>query len=84
MLSTREIGEPRVGEASRRKKVFIKGQMHASSNMTGTREFIVCRDNGTCCRGGEPKVADLIHANIKEPLTLEYQTGLRHVAKGGR
>jgi hypothetical protein len=62
------------------KKVFIKGYMYPSSQMTGIREFVLCRDNGTCCFGGQPKLSDMIQVNLKEPLALDYQTGLRPVA----
>jgi Protein of unknown function (DUF3299) len=62
------------------KKVFIKGYMYPSSQMTEIREFVLCRDNGTCCFGGQPKLADMIQVSLKEPLTLDYHTGLRHVA----
>jgi hypothetical protein len=82
-----EALQPRPGElipASAReldgKKVFIKGYMYPSSQMTGIREFVLCRDNGTCCFGGQPKLTDMIQVNLKEPLALDYQTGLRHVA----
>lgn len=82
-----EALQPRPGElipASAReldgKKVFIKGYMYPSSQMTGIREFVLCRDNGTCCFGGQPKLSDMIQVNLKEPLALDYQTGLRHVA----
>ncbi len=82
-----EMLQPRPGEpipASAReldgKKVFIKGYMYPSSQMTGIREFVLCRDNGTCCFGGQPRLTDMIQVNLKEPLTLDYHTGLRHVA----
>jgi hypothetical protein len=82
-----EMLQPGLGEpipASAReldgKKVFIKGYMYPSSQMTGIREFVLCRDNGTCCFGGQPKLSDMIQVNLKEPLALDYQTGLRHVA----
>ena len=82
-----EALQPRPGEpvpASAReldgKRVFIKGYMYPSSQMTGIREFVLCRDNGTCCFGGQPKLTDMIQVDLKEPLTLDYQTGLRRVA----
>ncbi|HEX3448375.1 MAG TPA: hypothetical protein VHS97_08985 [Isosphaeraceae bacterium] len=82
-----EALQPKPGEsipASARvldgKKVFIKGYMYPSSQMTGIREFVLCRDNGTCCFGGQPKLSDMIQVNLKEPLALDYQTGLRQLA----
>jgi hypothetical protein len=62
------------------RKVFIKGYMYPSSQMTGIREFVLCRDNGTCCFGGQPKLTDMVQVKLKEPLALDYRSGLRHVA----
>jgi hypothetical protein len=62
------------------KKVFIKGYIYPSSQMTGLREFVLCRDNGTCCFGGQPKLTDMIQVKLKEPLTVDYSSGLRSVA----
>ena len=48
------------------KKVFIKGYMYPSSQMTGIREFVLCRDNGTCCFGGQPRLTDMIRVKLKD------------------
>ncbi len=50
------------------KKVFIKGYVYPTSR---TKEFILCRDNGDCCFGGQPKLTDMIYVKLKDPLRLE-------------
>jgi len=62
------------------KKVFIKGYMYPGDQTKGIKEFVLCRDNGTCCFGGQPKLTDMIQVQLKEPLTVDFHSGLRHIA----
>jgi len=62
------------------KRVYIKGYMYPGEQTTGIKEFVLCRDNGTCCFGGQPKLNDMIQVKLKEPLALDYHTGLRYLA----
>lgn len=62
------------------KKVYIKGYMYPTDQTTQIKEFVLCRDNGTCCFGGQPKLTDMIQVKLKEPLALDYHTGLRYIA----
>jgi Protein of unknown function (DUF3299) len=71
---------PRSAKELDGKDVFIKGYMYPGSQTTGIREFVLCRDNGTCCFGGQPKLTDMIEVKLNEPLALDYNTGLRQVA----
>jgi len=71
---------PATAQALHGQKIFIKGYMYPSSQSTGIREFVLCRDNGTCCFGGQPKLTDMIEVKLKEPLALDFHSGLRHVA----
>ena len=62
------------------KRVFIKGYMYPGDRTAAIKEFTLCRDNGTCCFGGQPKLADMIEVTLQGPLTLDYASGLRHLA----
>ncbi|MBM4075239.1 MAG: hypothetical protein FJ267_06310, partial [Planctomycetes bacterium] len=42
------------------KKVMIKGYMYPSKETTNLSKFVLCRDNGDCCFGGQPKPSDMI------------------------
>lgn len=61
-------------------RVFIKGFVYPGRQKSGIKEFVLCRDNGTCCFGGQPKLNDMIQVTLKEPLTLEYDTTMRQLA----
>lgn len=67
------------------KKVFIKGYVYPAINSTtGTRRFILCRDNGACCFGGVPKLNDMIQVTLRESQTLDYNSvGLSLVKVAG-
>lgn len=62
------------------KQVFIKGYMFPTPHDKGVTKFVLCRDNGDCCFGGNPPKSDAIYVHLKEPLDTEFTTRLRHVA----
>ena len=51
------IGEvvPNSAVALNTEKVYIKGYVYAGSETAGIQKFVLCRDAGTCCFGGNPK-----------------------------
>ena len=42
------------------KKVFLKGFMFNTMKTTGLKQFLMLKDNGKCCFGGDPKQTDMI------------------------
>lgn len=56
------------------KKVFIKGYVYQPSGgqMTGLKQFVLVRDKGQCCFGGEPKLTDMILVKLNGKLTAEF------------
>ena len=58
------------------KKVFIKGYVYPGQRTDGIREFLLVRDQGDCCFGGDPKITDRIQVTLEEPLQLTYQPRL--------
>lgn len=61
-------------------RVFIKGFVYPGKKTSGITEFVLCRDNGSCCFGGQPKLNDMIQVKLKEPLSLDYDTNMRQLA----
>jgi hypothetical protein len=62
-------------------RVFIKGFAYPGSQQTGIREFVLCRDQGTCCFGGAtPKLTDMVQVKLKDPLRLDYSTRMLGLA----
>ncbi len=62
------------------KRVFIKGYMFPTPHETGVTKFLLCRDNGDCCFGGQPPAADMIIVDLVPGLDTSYNRKLRHVA----
>ncbi|MGC3966184.1 MAG: DUF3299 domain-containing protein [Pirellulales bacterium] len=61
-------------------RVFIKGYMFPTPHETGVTKFVLCRDNGDCCFGGQPPPCDMIFVELTEGLDTRYDRRLRHVA----
>lgn len=53
-------------------KVMIKGYMYPMGRMTGIKSFVLCRDNGDCCFGGQPKTTDMILVKMNGDKTVEF------------
>lgn len=62
------------------KRVFIKGYVYPTGQRTGIQQFVLCRDNGTCCFGGQPKLTDMIEVTLRPPLKLDYSPRLHKLA----
>lgn len=62
-------------------KVMIKGYMYPDRTMDrDLTKFVLCRDNGDCCFGGQPKPNDMIQVYINPGVTAHFRTGLVFVA----
>jgi hypothetical protein len=63
------------------KKVFIKGFIYPGGLQTdGIKQFVLCRDQGDCCFGGNPKITDRIEVTLTDPLTISLSTRMFKVA----
>lgn len=60
-------------------RVFLKGYMFPTAHEKVTK-FVLCRDNGDCCFGGQPPKSDMVFVELQEPLQAEFSTKLRRVA----
>lgn len=61
------------------KKIFIKGYVYPGREKDGIRKFLLVRDQGECCFGGNPKVTDRIQVSLEGPLRLTYEPRLHKV-----
>jgi hypothetical protein len=61
------------------KRVFIKGYIYPGREKDGIRQFLLCRDQGDCCFGGNPKITDRIQVTLVDPLRLSYQPRLHKI-----
>jgi hypothetical protein len=55
-------------------KIFIKGYVYPGREKDGIRKFLLVRDQGECCFGGNPKVTDRILVTLEDPLRLSYES----------
>lgn len=61
------------------KRIFIKGYVYPGREKDGIRQFLLVRDQGDCCFGGNPKVTDRIQVQLADPLRLKFQSRLHKV-----
>jgi hypothetical protein len=61
------------------KKIFIKGFIYPGREKDGIRQFLLVRDQGDCCFGGNPKITDRIQVTLVDPLRLKFQSRLHKV-----
>lgn len=60
--------------------VFLKGYMYPESDKFGRRRFVLCKDMGECCFGGNPKSTDMIVVEMDKHRTVDIKTGMVSVA----
>lgn len=61
------------------KNVYIKGFVYAGSETSGIKNFVLVRDAGTCCFGGNPKVTDRIVVSLNSA-SLIYTKNIARVS----
>jgi hypothetical protein len=61
-------------------RVFVKGYPLASSQQVGIQRFVLVRDQGDCCFGGNPKLTDQIEVTLRDPLRFNYELRLLRLA----
>ena len=71
---------PESARAFNGERVFIKGYMFPTDHDSGITRFVLCRDSGDCCFGGNPPLSDMIFVQLKEPLQAKFNGKLRHLA----
>ncbi len=53
-------------------KVFVKGYVYPGDQQYGLTRFVMVRDLGTCCFGGQPKLTHMMEVRLQHPLTIDY------------
>ncbi len=62
------------------KPLFLKGYMYPEGRPDGISSFILCRDNGQCCFGGQPKLTDMIKVKMTNGMAVRYDANMVSVA----
>lgn len=61
-------------------KIFLKGYMYPQRQTHGLREFLLLKDTGECCFGGQPNPTDMILVEVKDEAGVTYSSGRVAVA----
>jgi Domain of unknown function (DUF4190) len=62
------------------KKIFIKGYVYPGLRKDGITQFLLVRDQGTCCFGGNPKITDRIQVALSDPKGFAFSGSLFKIA----
>ena len=54
-------------------KVFVKGYMYPTGVLKGLKTFVLCKDTGQCCFGGNPLIEDMIVVNMTGDKTIDHR-----------
>ena len=68
----RMIALPESATALSGKKIFIKGFMYPGTRTHGIQEFLLCRDKGDCCFGGNPKITDRLFVHLPPGQSIDH------------
>ena len=72
---------PPLAESLDGKQVFIKGYVYPPAQQQGIKSFLLVRDKGDCCFGGNPKVTDRIQVTLADDADrLTFSSRLHKVA----
>jgi hypothetical protein len=62
------------------KDVLLKGYMYPGKQQRGIVQFLLVRDQGDCCFGGNPKITDRVLVQIVAPRGIDFSPRLRKIA----
>lgn len=65
-----------------KQNVFLKGYMYPTRQTEDLKSFILVKDNGQCCFGGQPDAKDMILVEMQDDHRADFYAGL--VAVGGK
>jgi hypothetical protein len=62
------------------KKVLIRGYVYPGTRQSGITQFLLVRDQGSCCFGGNPKITDRIEVSLTDSSGFTFSQGQFKVA----
>jgi len=63
-----------------KQNVFLKGYMYPTRQTEDLKSFILVKDNGQCCFGGQPDAKDMILVEMQDDHRADFYAGLVAVA----
>jgi hypothetical protein len=71
---------PDTARAADGRHVLLKGYMYPGKQTQGIRQFLLVRDQGDCCFGGNPKITDRVLVQLAETAGLDFTPRLVKIA----
>ena len=71
---------PAAAQALDGRDVLLKGYMYPGKQQLGIVQFLLVRDQGDCCFGGNPKITDRVLVHLADPAGVEFSPRLRKIA----
>ena len=62
------------------RNVLLKGYMYPGKQQRGIVQFLLVRDQGDCCFGGNPKITDRVLVQLRDPQGIDFSPRLRKIA----
>jgi len=62
------------------KDVLLKGYMYPGSDQEGIVQFLLVRDQGDCCFGGNPKITDRVLVTLSDSSGIDFTARLVKIA----
>ncbi|QDT51080.1 hypothetical protein Pan258_51630 [Symmachiella dynata] len=66
------------------KDIFIKGYMFPGRKTTDIDTFVLVKDSGDCCFGGQPKIEDMILVELQNDMKIDLRSQTTPVGIGGK
>lgn len=63
-----------------KQQIFLKGYMYPTRDTKNLKSFILVKDNGQCCFGGQPDAKDMILVEMQGDHRADFYAGLVSVA----
>jgi hypothetical protein len=71
---------PDTAVAFQGRDVLLKGYMYPGTKTSGIAQFLLVRDQGDCCFGGNPKITDRVLVQMADPGGIDFSPRLRKLA----
>jgi hypothetical protein len=62
------------------KDVLLKGYMYPGTDTEGIVQFLLVRDQGDCCFGGNPKITDRVLVNLQDAEGIDFTPRMVKIA----
>jgi len=71
---------PETALAANGRDVLLKGYMYPGKQTQGIRQFLLVRDQGDCCFGGNPKITDRVLVQLADTGGIDFTPRLVKIA----